>query len=222
MARNTETIEQDKKLWIPPWVEQEDPTDGDHDEPDPGGDLDLENPRGIERATEEEMREEIRLHGRITREPEIGRFDDEPTPHPRAVAGGMGYADDYPTHFDFRPDVAALVRRIQAKFPWLLFSNTYRFHPPVHGRTYELVSVDRWMGGIVNGRYAGYRGKPLEQGLGTRVFNAIFNAPGRPHLYWIIYRGRMWTRGYGWGPSPWGPAGSDARHDWHIHETYVL
>ena len=230
MSQMNREMERDKRLWIPTWLKQEDhgqmfgePVDGDYDEPDPGGGIDPRKSGEIEVADEETLREEVRRHGRVEREPEIGRHEDEPMPPPGAAAFGMGYSDTYWTHFDFRQDVAGLVRRIQAKFPYLLYSNTYYMHPPVHGRKYEFVSVDRWGGGLnAAGEYVGYRGKPLPFDLGKRVFNAIFNAPGRPYLYWTIYRGRMWTRGYGWGPSPGGPPGSDPRHDWHIHETYLL
>jgi hypothetical protein len=54
------------------------------------------------------------------------------------------------------------------------------------------------------------------------VFNAIFNDPYEPNIFWIIWNGRMWVRGTGWGPSPWGPPDSDAGRHEHIHVTYVL
>lgn len=134
----------------------------------------------------------------------------------------MSYISDHPTQFNFRSDVQRLINRVQDKFPYETYACTYYQHPPVFGRKYETVSVDFWGGGIVNGRYVGYRGKDINSVVdGWDVFNEIFNDPYEPNIYWIIFGGRMWTRGYGWGPAPWGPTGSDARHDKHIHVTYL-
>ena len=36
---NLEVIEQDKKVWVPPWVEQEAPADGDQEPGEEPGDI---------------------------------------------------------------------------------------------------------------------------------------------------------------------------------------
>ena len=82
--------------------------------------------------------------------------------------------------------------------------------------------MDFWGGGLSNGQYVGNRGKPIGAFLGHKVWNAIYQDSYLPKIFWIIWNGRMWVRGLGWGPSPWGPPDSDAGHFRHIHVTYVL
>lgn len=170
-------------------------------------------PGEAEPAGDEALVREIARLG-VVKEPEVGRV-------------GYGeleaaYSDTYWTHFDWRSDVKASVVRTQKKFPWLTYANTYYCHPPVYGRKYEFASADFWGGGLSNGSYYGYRGKPINAVVnGWAVFDAIFDDPGLPNIYWIIFAGRMWTRGYGWGPAPWGPPDSDPGHFSHIHVTYL-
>lgn len=233
-------IEQDKKPWIPDWLE------GPPDPPESKTAPDDRNvhvnlvPGEIEVADDETMRAEIARFGRVAEEPEIGRARELATltgvssteyrpapnyPLEELLSAEMrvgGYSDTYWTHFDYRADVAKEVVRLQKRFPWLTYMNTYYMHPPVYGRRYEFVSWDVWQGGTINGKYVGYRGKPLDPDLGARVFNAVFYDPYAPPIYWIIYRGRMWTRGYGWGPAPGGPPDSDPGHWQHIHKSSLL
>lgn len=237
-------IYEDKKLWVPEWL------DGPPDPPDvrpaPEDRFVHANlvPGEIEVVDEATMALEVERFGKIAEEPEIGRARDlgllpEVAGLPprqldaghlnrllavetEAKMGVLGYSDTYWTHFDWRPDVAKDTVAIQKLFAWLTYMCTYFRHPPVYGRKYEFVSRDVWQGGLRGGKYAGYRGKPLDPELGRRVFNAIFYRTVGPPIYWIIYRGRMWTRGYGWGPAPGGPPDSDPKHDWHIHETDLL
>jgi hypothetical protein len=157
-------------------------------------------------------------------EPEIGAYELVPAPS-LGGAGAFGrasYISTHPTHFDFRADVARLVNRIQKKFPWQTFANTYYMHPPVYGRKHEFVSVDFWGGGLSSDRYVGYRGKPIGASLGHKVWNALYHVPYLPNIGWIIWNGKMWVRGSGWHSSPWGPPDSDAGHYKHIHVTHVL
>ena len=179
----------------------------------------------IEAATEEDLKRIIEEEGKVL-EPEIAAYELEdlaPSPgEAGAIGRALSYLELHPTHFNFRADVARLVNRIQRKFPQQTFANTYYMHPPNYGRKYEFVSVDFWGGGRSNGRYVGYRGKPIGSSLGQRVFNAIFHDKYKPNISWIIWNGRMWVRGTGWGPSPWGPRDSDPRHEKHIHVTYML
>jgi hypothetical protein len=174
----------------------------------------------IEIATEEDLRRVIEEEGKF-REPEI----PAPSPDEAGARGTRSYIDDHPTNFDFRADVARLVNRIQSKFPWQTFANTYYWHPPYDPPTitvqYDQVSVDFWGGGLSNGRYVGYRGKPIGTTLGHQVWNAIFNDPYLPNISWIIWNGRMWLRGSGWGQAPGGPPDSDAGHYKHIHVSYT-
>ncbi len=141
----------------------------------------------------------------------------------------MSYIQDHPTHFNWRPDVKAVVKRLQARWPWQTWIGTYLWHPPYDPPAitirYDARSLDVWGGGIVNGVYRGKRGKPLPAELGKKIWDFLWNMPGKPDIYWIIYRGRMWVNprygGRGWGPSPPGPPDSDSGHWNHIHITYV-
>lgn len=180
----------------------------------------------VEVATEEELRRVIEQEGKVL-EPEIAVAEHEGAPPPPGEEGGTtrGYSVDHPTNFNWRPDVAQLVSRIQRQFPNQTYANTYSWHPPYSPpaitRRYDAVSVDFWGGGLSNGRYVGYRGKPIGTALGHRVWQALWNDPHAPNISWIIWNGRMWIRGRGWSAAPWGPADSDAGHYEHIHVSYV-
>lgn len=209
------------RLWKPEEVELNNPIDGNDD---PEDNIVRVNtiPEEIEVATPEMLQQEMSTWGQL-REPEAASKEYGPPPPPRSAAFGDWYSDKYWTHWDWRGDVKKAVARLQKKFPWLTFANTYWCHPPVYGRKFEFVSADFWAGGVVNGRYVGYRGKNINLVInGWKVFNALFNDAHLPNIAWIIHGGKMWTRGYGWGPSPWGPAGSDAGHFYHVHVTYLL
>ena len=142
----------------------------------------------------------------------------------------MSYITEHPTHFRWLPYVEERVRRLQAKWPWRLYICTYWDHPPDTWDPrrwpvgfYDAKSFDVWGGGLdKNGKYTGYRGKPLPVKLGKRVFRDLMYAHG-PSIDWAIYRGRMWwnpaTGGSGWQDAPPGPEGSDPNHDLHIHIT---
>ncbi len=137
----------------------------------------------------------------------------------------MSYQDQHPTHFNWRPDVARLVRKYQARFPWQTYACTYHWHPPYDPpnitRRYDAVSVDFWGGGFINGTYTGYRGKPIPRALGHRLFDLIWDDDEPPPIYWIIWDDDMWVRGRGWMPAPYGPPDSDWRHRKHLHCTFV-
>jgi len=181
----------------------------------------------IEVATEEDLQRVIEQEGRAL-EPEIAVAEHEDAPPPPGEEDRgrtRSYISDHPTNFDWRPDVARLVNRIQKKFPNQTYANTYSWHPPYSPpaitRRYDAVSVDFWGGGLSNGRYVGYRGKPIGTSLGHQVWKAIWNDPYAPNISWIIWNGRMWVRGRGWSASPWGPPDSDAGHHKHIHVSYA-
>ena len=202
------------------------PVDGADQPRAAGADLETFNydPDEIEPATEEQLEEIIEQEGRAL-EPEIAAEKSEGAEASPGEAGRRSYIQDHPTHFNWRQDVANLVRRVQSKFPNQTYANTYVWHPPKSPPTitvqYDAVSVDFWGGGVVNGKYVGYRGKPIGTALGHQVWKALWNDPNLPNISWIIWNGNMWVRGVGWKSAPWGPADSDAGHFKHIHVTYV-
>lgn len=129
-------------------------------------------------------------------------------PQPRAAS----YVLRHPTRYNWTPGVEKIARSIVTKFPGTSV-NTYVGHPP-GWEQYERVSLDVW--------HENGRGVSLPSGLGDQVFKYVFNLPGAPHIEWIIYKGRMWTRSGGWQNAPGGAADSDPGHWKHIHISYAL
>lgn len=126
--------------------------------------------------------------------------------------GSGGYVQQFPTHYNVRPEVKKLVEKYLnlPAFKGKVSANTYHLHPPAN--PHETVSVDFW-------DWRG-RGFPLNDNLQTQLFDVILKDPTPPRIHWTISNGQMWTDGVGWGPSPGGPAGSDAGHFNHIHTTW--
>lgn len=218
---------QEREAFKPKQVKAADPVDGRYVPTDRIGEINTD-PEEVEPATEAELAEELAIHGRLL-EPEVAREADVNATAARggfageAATMGNWYSETYWTHFDWRPDVKKVIGRVQQKLPYQTFANTYFMHPPVYGRTYEFVSTDFWAGGrSANGAFLGYRGKPIASGVGWNVVEALFADRYLPNIAWLIFGGKMWTRGYGWGPAPYGPAGSDAGHFFHVHCTHVL
>ena len=154
--------------------------------------------------------------------PEPG-FAPAPNPERKAVVlrPGLGkdgnsnanYVREYPTNYAWRGDIEKLTAKLvnMDEFYKKIWINTYSEHPPVLPR--DTTSFDVW-------GYGG-RGDPLPVEIGKKVFDVIFDDPDPPNIWWIIYRGRMWTRAKGDGPSPPGPRDSDPEHNEHIHVTYM-
>jgi hypothetical protein len=137
----------------------------------------------------------------------------------------VSYLTDHPTRFNWTPEVRGVVNSLQRAHPWRTYVNTYIWHPPYNPeagvtRDYQYQSFDVWGGGKRGSVYNGYRGKPLDPGLGKRIFNELWRGEhGGPLIAWVIYAGEMWVRGEGWQPAPPGPADSDPGHYGHIHWT---
>jgi N-acetyl-anhydromuramyl-L-alanine amidase AmpD len=120
------------------------------------------------------------------------------------------YQDRHPTRYDFRPDVEALIRRVYERFGWeRIHINTYVGHP--EGWERDTTSFDVWG--------SRRRNDPIDPAIGDAVMAYLFNDPNPPHIDWIIYERKMWTRAKG----VWEPYGTDvfSFHDDHIHSTYT-
>ena len=150
-------------------------------------------------------------------------FEPAPNPERKAVVlkTGLGkdgdssvdYVREHPTNYDWRDDIEELTSRLvnMDEFYEKIWINTYFEHPPVWNR--DITSFDVWgFGG---------RGDPLPVDIGRQVYDAIFDDPNPPDIWWIIYQGNMWTRAGGDEPSPEGPPDSDPEHQLHIHVTYL-
>jgi hypothetical protein len=127
----------------------------------------------------------------------------------------VDYVRRHPTNYIWRADIERLTARLvnMDAFSRRIWVNTYFQHPPVVTPFRDKVSFDVWgFGG---------RGTRLPVDLGWQVRRTLFNSPHLPNINWIIWQGRMWTRGIGPGPAPPGPPGSDAGHFNHLHVTYL-
>ncbi|MGH3144267.1 MAG: hypothetical protein ACRDTR_00520 [Rubrobacter sp.] len=123
------------------------------------------------------------------------------------------YVHNHPTNYIWRWDIERLTARLVNMDPFYrrIWVNTYFRHPPVSPR--DRTSFDVWgFGG---------RGDPLDVELGWQVRKLLFNDPHLPYIDWIIWQGRWWKDGFGPGPSPPGPPGSDPKHLTHLHVTYL-
>lgn len=155
--------------------------------------------------------------------PEAGH-SPAPDPERKAVVlkPGLGkdgnpnvaYVRQHPTNYDWRDDIEKLTARLvnMEEFYKKIWINTYKGHPPGWNR--DTTSFDVW-------GFEG-RGDPLPVEIGEQVRDVMFEDPDPPDIWWIIYRGKMWTRRTGaWGASPPGPPDSDPQHNQHIHVTYL-
>jgi hypothetical protein len=133
-------------------------------------------------------------------------------PGPAPKPNSPSYVERHPTRYFWTPGVAAFLRGLVRRFPNISV-NTYHLHPPGWGQ-YERVSFDVW-----DRRGRGY---PLDPEVGLRVWRYLWEYEGAPYWEWGIYRGKIWTRSTGWGPSPPGPADSDPGHWKHIHVSFQL
>jgi hypothetical protein len=137
----------------------------------------------------------------------------------RAMPGKQGagwYVERYPTHYNLRPDVRKFAERYLnlPRYKRRVWMNTYRNHPPgifLNGTPRDADSWDTW----------GWRGRgyELNDAFQKELTKLYFNDKQPPPFDWMISNSQMWSASGGWGPSPAGPAGSDAAHTRHIHIT---
>src|SRR5215211_918322 len=128
------------------------------------------------------------------------------------------YVRDHPTHYEW---VARVSRRahhlVNAEdFYRRIWVVTYFQHPPAFPR--EHLSMDVWGWGG--------RGDPIGTDLGYRVFERHFTERRPPDVWWCIWQNRMYVRNAQtfeehFEPAPSGPAGSDAKHELHLHFSYL-
>jgi len=126
----------------------------------------------------------------------------------------------HPTRFEWREDVAGVIRRLYRQFGRDNISiNTYVQHPGDDGGRFarDTTSFDVWGPG---GR--GEEGGEdffLPPALGAQVFRFLFDDPNPPDIDWIIYQGEIFTR----ATLEFRPFGFDdfTFHNNHIHVTYT-
>jgi len=110
-----------------------------------------------------------------------------------------------PTHYVWRPDVAALVRRFETRYATK--ANNYEGHGEEPSR--EPRSVDFW---ALSGR-----GWPIPTRTGSAIFKRLRRRQGAPQYEYIIWRGYVYPRGgsrFRYGDA------SDQHFD-HVHVTFV-
>lgn len=110
-----------------------------------------------------------------------------------------------PTHYRFRPDVARVVRLVEARFPGVR-GNTYVDHP---WPGWDNVSVDFW--------WRGGRGDPIPRDIGRAVLEYLLEISNRPTIRHWIYLHTLWTS-FG-GVSTW-RADDHSGNLRHVHVTF--
>jgi hypothetical protein len=109
------------------------------------------------------------------------------------------------TEYAWRPDVARVIRRLEAEFPRIR-ANTYQDHP---WPSWDRVSVDFW--GV------GGRGDPIGERLGERVRQALWQLSPLPPVRHTIWQHTLWTS-FG-GVSYWRPFDHSGKVR-HLHVTF--
>jgi len=135
----------------------------------------------------------------------------EPSP---GTSPPLFYIDVHPTRYQWREDVAGVIRRLYRQFGSdNIKINTYVQHPGEEGGIFarDTTSFDVW----------GPEGRTdfLPTALGERVFRFLFDDLNPPDIDWIIYQREIWTRATFF----FRPFGFDdfTFHDDHIHVTYT-
>jgi hypothetical protein len=123
------------------------------------------------------------------------------------------YQDRHPTRYEWREDVAEVIRRLYRTFGSAIHVNTYLQHPgDENGRwARDTAAFDVWG--------EGGRNDFLPSALGDEVYDFLFTDLNPPDIDWIIYKREIWTRAT-WSSRPWG-SDQFTWHDDHIHVTYT-
>ena len=118
------------------------------------------------------------------------------------------YQQRHPSRYEWRSDVADLIRRLYREFP-NVHVNTYVEHP--EGWGWDTVSFDVW----------GERGRndPIGLDRGDKVFRFLFNDPNPPDIEWCIWRRKIYARANNYRPEPFGTE-TFSWHEDHPHFTY--
>lgn len=141
-------------------------------------------------------------------------------PTPPFIADGS-WTQRHPTRYYLQDDV----RRVTLDFFDTAFGNEIR------PNTY--VDHPEWSGNISWGEHLGFnsqarsvdfwgkggRGDPVGREHGSIIVRRIFNDPNPPWIYWVIWRGMIWTHDTGeW--RVWHSDGTGAHFD-HPHFTFM-
>jgi hypothetical protein len=132
----------------------------------------------------------------------------------------LDYIAVHPTRYEWREDVAGVIRRLYRQFGSdNIKVNTYVEHPGDNGGIFarDTAAFDVWGPGGRMGE--GGEAFFLPPALGVQVFRFLFDDPNPPDIDWIIYRREIWeratftSRGFGFNAFTF--------HDDHIHVTYT-
>src|SRR5215204_988155 len=132
----------------------------------------------------------------------------------------LDYIAVHPTRYEWREDVAGVIRRLYRQFGSdNIKVNTYVQHPGDNGGIFarDTAAFDVWGPGGRMGE--GREDFFLPPALGAQVFRFLFDDPNPPDIDWIIYREEIWeratftSRGFGFNDFSF--------HNDHIHVTYT-
>jgi hypothetical protein len=109
------------------------------------------------------------------------------------------------TEYSWRPDVAAVVRRLESRFPRVK-ANTYEDHP---WESWDRVSIDFWG--------ARGRGDSIGKRMGERVLAALLGLSDKPPMRHWIFEHTLWTS---WGGESYWRANDHSGRLRHVHVTF--
>jgi hypothetical protein len=138
----------------------------------------------------------------------------------------LRYIDVHPTRYQWRKDVARVIRRLYRQFGSdNIKINTYVQHPGDEGGIFarDTTSFDVWgPGGRMAGPEKGELGPNffLPPVLGEQIFDFLFEDPNPPDIDWIIYQREIRISSERYHSRPFG-FDAFTFHDDHIHVTYL-
>ena len=139
---------------------------------------------------------------------------------PRAPGelGTGSYIDNHPTRYEWREDVANVIRRLYRRFGSAISVNTYVQHPGDEDGRFarDTAAFDVWGPG---GREAADSTFFLDPVLGDQIYHFLFDDLNPPDIDWIIYKQEIWTRET-FSKRPFGFDDFTFHND-HIHVTYT-
>jgi len=109
------------------------------------------------------------------------------------------------TRYRYTPQVTALVRTVEARFPGVE-ANTYVCHPWCG---WARLSVDFW--------WMGGRGDPLPTYLGPQIRTFLMDQEGSPFIRHTIWEHQIWTS---WGGYSYWSRDDHTGSLRHLHVTY--
>jgi hypothetical protein len=135
--------------------------------------------------------------------------------------GDGSLVDQFPTRYEWRPDVEQRARWLVDTFD--VWCNSYYDHPPGWGFQEASTDPDGTVWYIQNTSFDVWgpqgRGDPIDRTVGQQVFDTLWQEPNPPNMRWIIWQETLYWPGNDWQGELHVGGAMEATHD-HIHVTY--